>query len=154
MKKAPKDYGVQKSIGAFTRNPQATRGIYVPTGVFGDATLATREKGKKIVEAMVGDIAKQIEDVRRSELPKAELFDENIIGQYEIAPNDTVTIAREDNFLTAERKGIPKSIMLPLGKYKFGVFRAEATFFTDAQGKITHMIFSNNGQDSLARKIN
>ena len=44
-------------------------GAYSPSGIFGDATLATREKGEKIVEATVQGILQEIEALRRSPLP-------------------------------------------------------------------------------------
>jgi creatinine amidohydrolase len=41
------------------------------TGVYGDPTLATREKGQAIVEAMVAGILKEIESLRRTPIPQA-----------------------------------------------------------------------------------
>lgn len=49
--------------GRFTRHPGAP-GIYSPTGIYGDATLATREKGERVVEAMVRSILADIERLR------------------------------------------------------------------------------------------
>ncbi len=51
MKKAVKDYHPQGK-GGLTRDPKG-EGTYSPTGIWGDPTLATREKGKKVVEAKV-----------------------------------------------------------------------------------------------------
>ena len=45
------------------------RGTYSPSGVWGDATLATREKGEALVEALVIAIRNDIEDLRRSTPP-------------------------------------------------------------------------------------
>jgi len=66
MKKAEKDYNSDKSTGRLTRNSNG-EGIYSPTGIWGDATLATREKGKKITEALVKGILKDIEEIRKSD---------------------------------------------------------------------------------------
>jgi creatinine amidohydrolase len=44
-------------------------GRYSPSGVYGDATLATREKGEKVVEATVTGVLKEIEDLRVAPLP-------------------------------------------------------------------------------------
>jgi creatinine amidohydrolase len=41
------------------------RGAEAATGVYGDPTLATREKGEAIVEAMVAGILREIETLRR-----------------------------------------------------------------------------------------
>jgi creatinine amidohydrolase len=49
--------------GRFTRQP-GTPGIYSPTGIYGDPTLATREKGERLVEAMVRSILADIERLR------------------------------------------------------------------------------------------
>lgn len=70
MKKAAKDYNTQKGTSRrLTRNPNG-EGTYSPTGIWGDATLATREKGKKITEALVAGILKDIEDLRSSSAPE------------------------------------------------------------------------------------
>ena len=64
MRKAAKDYHPSE-VRRFTRDPKA-RGIYSPTGIFGDATLATRAKGRQITQALVAGILKDIEELRRS----------------------------------------------------------------------------------------
>jgi creatinine amidohydrolase len=68
MKKAVKDYH-GSSRGRLTRNPQG-EGVYSPTGIWGDPTLATREKGRRVTEALVDGIVKDIESLRRSSLPR------------------------------------------------------------------------------------
>lgn len=61
MEKALKDEHPDFSNpGPLTRNPNARKGTYSPTGAWGDPTLATREKGRIIVEAYVDYIVKQI----------------------------------------------------------------------------------------------
>ena len=42
--------------GPLTRSPNPERGIYSATGAYGDPTAATREKGERIVEAVVDHI--------------------------------------------------------------------------------------------------
>ena len=68
MKKAVKDYHPGK--GRLTRTPAAEL-TYSATGVFGDATLATREKGERVVNALVDGIVKEIEELRRAAPPPA-----------------------------------------------------------------------------------
>ena len=63
MKKAAKDYHPSSERG-LTRNPNG-KGVYSPTGIYGDATLATRVKGEQITKALVGGILKEIEDLRQ-----------------------------------------------------------------------------------------
>ena len=69
MSKAVKDYHPAK--GALTRDPKKEGLTYSPSGVFGDATLATKEKGRLVTEALVEAIMKEIEELRKAPLPSA-----------------------------------------------------------------------------------
>jgi creatinine amidohydrolase len=55
--------------GPLTRDPARADGLYSASGVFGDATLATWQKGERIVEAAVRDILAEIEALAREPLP-------------------------------------------------------------------------------------
>jgi creatinine amidohydrolase len=68
MSKAVKDYH-PSGAGGLTRDPNG-RGTYSPTGTWGDPTLATREKGQKLVDAFVGGVVAEIEQLRREPLPQ------------------------------------------------------------------------------------
>jgi len=57
--------------GGLTRNA-AGEGIFSPSGVWGDATLATREKGRIVVEAMLAHILGEIAALRDSACPTAK----------------------------------------------------------------------------------
>ncbi len=67
MSKAAKDYHAQ-GAGGLTRDPNG-KGTYSPTGILGDATLATREKGRRVVEAMVEGMLKEIAALRAAAPP-------------------------------------------------------------------------------------
>ena len=67
MTKAVKDY--REGSGPLTRDANSKTGIYSPSGVWGDATLATREKGRIVTEAMVEVILRDIEQLRRAPIP-------------------------------------------------------------------------------------
>jgi creatinine amidohydrolase len=69
MSKAAKDYHPGK--GGLTRDPKKEGLTYSPTGVFGDPTLATKEKGRRVTEALVDAIVSEIEDLRKAEPPPA-----------------------------------------------------------------------------------
>ena len=65
--------GVDMSKAVKDDSPQGTGGLtrvrgndktYSPSGVWGDATLATREKGRVVVEAMVQGILREIDALR------------------------------------------------------------------------------------------
>jgi creatinine amidohydrolase len=62
MEKAVKDYDPRPGRRGLTRNPRGP-GTYSPTGIWGDATLATREKGRVIVEATVQAIIDQVREL-------------------------------------------------------------------------------------------
>lgn len=68
MKKAVKDYHPENGRGGLTRNPNGA-GVYSPTGIWGDPTLATLAKGRKITEALVSGILQEIEELRSAALP-------------------------------------------------------------------------------------
>jgi len=61
MSCAVKDY--HPGSGGLTRDP-AGPGIYSPSGVYGDATLATRDKGCQVLMALVAGIVREIELLR------------------------------------------------------------------------------------------
>ena len=66
MKKAVKDYH-PSGTGGLTRDPKG-RGTYSATGIWGDPTLATREKGRIVTEALVEGVLKEIEALRRTQI--------------------------------------------------------------------------------------
>jgi creatinine amidohydrolase len=68
MRKAVREYGT--GSGTMTRQKDAP-GTYSATGVFGDPTLATREKGEIYVDAIVSAAIEDIEDIRTAHLPTA-----------------------------------------------------------------------------------
>lgn len=68
MSKAAKD-GTRNAPGPL-RRVRDRPGLYSPTGIFGDATLATREKGRVVVEATVAGILAEIERLRGTPVPR------------------------------------------------------------------------------------
>jgi len=64
MNKAVRDLNPNQP-GGLTRDPRG-KGTYSPTGAWGDPTLATREKGRAIVESVVSTVLKEIEDLRQA----------------------------------------------------------------------------------------
>jgi len=61
MRKASKDFPSGRGTLQW-RDPSAPR--YSPSGIYGDATLASRAKGEKIVRAQINFILKEIESLR------------------------------------------------------------------------------------------
>ena len=70
MGKAVKDY--HPGTGGLTRDEKAEGKVYSPTGVFGDATLATKEKGRIVTEALVEAILKDIESLQQTGPPRTK----------------------------------------------------------------------------------
>lgn len=62
MSKAVKDYDPRPGRRGLTRDRNGA-GSFSPSGVYGDPTLATREKGEVIVEATVREIVRQVRDL-------------------------------------------------------------------------------------------
>jgi creatinine amidohydrolase len=67
MSKAVRDEGEERP-GSLTRDPNG-RGVYSASGVWGDATRATRAKGEKVTEALVLALLRDIEATRAAPLP-------------------------------------------------------------------------------------
>jgi len=63
MSKAVEDYDSRPGRrGGLTRDPKG-EGAYSPTGIWGNPTLASKEKGKIIVETAVDEIIKQVKEL-------------------------------------------------------------------------------------------
>lgn len=62
MSKAVKDFDPRPGRRGLTRNPEGA-GNYSPSGVYGNPALATKEKGKIIVEATVREVVRQVRDL-------------------------------------------------------------------------------------------
>jgi len=67
MSKAVTDWAPKTKPG-LSRTPDGP-GHYSKTGIWGDPTLATRDKGEKVVEAMVAGMLVDIESLRTAPLP-------------------------------------------------------------------------------------
>lgn len=68
MKNAVREYA--SGTGALTRKKD-TPGVFSESGVLGDATVATREKGQRLVDALLGGALEDIENIRKAPLPIA-----------------------------------------------------------------------------------
>jgi creatinine amidohydrolase len=70
MSKAARDY--HPGQGRLTRRVDGG-GTFSPSGIYGDATLANRDKGRAAVAAIVDSILQDIEQLRVQALPRATL---------------------------------------------------------------------------------
>lgn len=64
MKLAAKDFN--QGEGPLTRDPNDKKGTYSPTGIWGDATLATPEKGRIISTALLDGIRNDLNNLKAS----------------------------------------------------------------------------------------
>ncbi len=76
------------------------------------------------------------------------------VGQYEFAPNFIITITRNGNQLITEVGG-RKSELTAESETQFSIPEANirVTFVKDANNRVTHIIFNENGHEGQARKI-
>lgn len=70
MTRAVREYGPPSTPLRLTRR-SGGQGTYSASGVWGDPTLATREKGRELVEALVAAIRAELDLTRTSPLPGA-----------------------------------------------------------------------------------
>jgi len=70
MSQACRDDRPRSGPGGFSRTPGQS-GIYSPSGIWGDATLATATKGRVLVEATVSGIVSEIEALRHTDIGAA-----------------------------------------------------------------------------------
>ena len=68
MSKAVKDYGPRSTPFALTRRPGGP-GTYSPTGIWGDPTLATAQKGRIFTDALIAGILEDIAALRAAAPP-------------------------------------------------------------------------------------
>ncbi|WP_298899111.1 serine hydrolase [uncultured Psychroserpens sp.] len=136
---------------------------------YGEALLANGNKEeaivnyKKSVELNPGnthgiDVLKKL-NVDLSNLPKAFEIDtaklDDYLGKYQLAEEFIVTIAREDNKLTAKPTGQSMVILVPMSEDKFFVeeVKAEVTFNRNANGDIESMTLNQNGRETFGLKL-
>jgi CubicO group peptidase (beta-lactamase class C family) len=93
--------------------------------------------------------------VVRSEvtLPAAEL--DRVAGRYQLVPNVVMTIARQENGLTAQLTGQPAFPIFAEAPLKFfwRVVNAEVEFTVDARGQVTGGTFTQDGRQIPLKRI-
>ena len=80
---------------------------------------------------------------------------EAYVGEYEIAPNFTITISKDGSKLMAQATGQPKLELFPESQTKFFVKEAsvQIEFVVDGSGKATSLVVYQAGQRIPAKKI-
>jgi D-alanyl-D-alanine carboxypeptidase len=82
------------------------------------------------------------------------IFD-GYIGNYQLAPNFSITIAREGDHLFEQATNQPRVEILPESDkdYFLKVVNAQITFVTDGQGRATELILHQGGADQHAKRV-
>jgi creatinine amidohydrolase len=156
MSKAARDIPAVDGPGPLTLDPKNPNGRYSPTGIYGDATLATREKGKIVVEAMVEGINKEINALRITAplpLPSANPDLDGMSGTYLLSGNEQITLTLKNGKLMMEGKG-PRTVeLVPQSDQSFTAgTRGRVVFFREPNGNY-HTIYLNwEGKDFLGRR--
>jgi hypothetical protein len=157
MERAVRDYGAPAGTGGrMVGDRPAGRGVVSPSGVYGDATLATAEKGQRLMDAVIEAALRDIAELRAVPLPAAvplAAYFAGLAGRYEGPAADTISVAREGDLLAVLRRGRPKVLLQPAGRLRFGLWTTEARFFADPGGRVTFLMLSTGAQDLVARKI-
>jgi CubicO group peptidase (beta-lactamase class C family) len=80
---------------------------------------------------------------------------EAYVGEYEIAPNFTITISKDGSKLMAQATGQPKLELFPESQTKFFVKEAsvQIEFVVDGSGKATSLVVYQAGQSLPAKKV-
>jgi CubicO group peptidase (beta-lactamase class C family) len=78
------------------------------------------------------------------------------VGQYQLVPNVTLTITREDSHFFAQLTGQPKFEIFAEGPrdYFLKVVDAQLTFETDSSGHATAVVLHQLGRDQRAARVN
>jgi hypothetical protein len=80
---------------------------------------------------------------------------EGYVGNYQLAPNFSITITREGDHLFEQATNQPKFEIFPESDkdYFLKVVDAQITFVTDVQGRATELILHQGGADQHARRV-
>lgn len=155
MTKAARDIPKADGPGPLTLDSANAFGRYSPTGIYGDATLASKEKGKIVVEAMVTGINNEINALRNAPAPKAPAFTNIFLmtGVFKLSKDEKIIISIDNNQLMFEGKGPRRIPMLRQGNNSFTLGeRGRIVLFKDEDGKYTTACLNWEGVDYLVKK--
>jgi len=153
MRLAKKDFGVRKGRGFPTPDSTET-GHYLPNGIWGDATLASKEKGRRITIGMLQIMQEDIAQLRRAPLPAPvkENYAE-FSGTYQTEDGKALVVT-EENGLTVAFDNLPKEKVYAEGGDYFSGFYYEVWFYRNNAGNIAHLRFADvTGQIKKAKKL-
>jgi creatinine amidohydrolase len=137
MQQAKQEYGKRTGFGIMTRD-STQPGQYVPSGIYGDATLATKEKGKIITANTLQVIKKDIDSLRTAALPQPVAVNgQPYTGEYETPDKKIILITLEQNALYCHWNNRGKEKLYSEGNDYFPGTLFEAWFNRNDAGAIT-----------------
>ncbi|MBL7846516.1 MAG: creatininase family protein [Cyclobacteriaceae bacterium] len=156
MSKAAKDIPSVDGPGPLTLDPKNQNGRYSPTGIYGDATLASAEKGKIVVEAMVEGINREINSLRGLPIPVQQRVPADyakMTGTYRLSATEKIVVSVESGRLMVEGKGPRKVELVTQSENSFSAgTRGRLVFFRDENGGYSTVYLNWEGKDFLGRK--
>ncbi len=156
MKKAAKDIPENDAPGPLSPYP-TSNGHYSPTGIYGDATLATWEKGEIVVEAMVAGIRKEIQQLRDSKVISTSFLiaTSKFIGSFEIVQNDSIKVFEEEGKLFVQRNADRKILLKRESENSFYAGQTgRLVFFSEENEKCQRVYLNLMGKDLLCQRKN
>lgn len=77
------------------------------------------------------------------------------VGEYQLAPNFSITVSLKDNYLYGQATGQPSFQMFAKSEKRFFLkaVPAEVEFFKDSDGKVTEMVLYQNGREMKGQKV-
>jgi len=124
----------------------------------GDKELATSNY-KKAVEldpknTNAARIVASLTGTQKEAIPDSNPY-ESYVGEYELAPNQIITITVEDGKLMGAPTGKPKAELYPKSATEFylKVADVQITFVKTEQGVVTQLILHEDGRNMSAKKI-
>ncbi len=155
MSKAVKEYGPRKGSGIMQRTADAP-GMYAPSGIYGDATLATPAKGRILTEGLLRMILSDIDSLRSASAPPAETDTSlaEFVGSYRSAKGDEVKVTNADNTFTfTTAKGFTTVLHRVAGDH-FAGFTADVRFTRNDAGQVTGIeALQANGSGMVAMRV-
>lgn len=125
---------------------------------FNPGDIAAKIRDMYLPDLMTNDPTKPEEPVQKEEAGNIELTPDHLrryAGRYELQPGMIATITAENRELFAEAPGLPNAKMIPLSETTFTIKEAgaEVTFLPDANGSITKIKVSMQGQVITANRL-
>jgi creatinine amidohydrolase len=136
MGKAVRDYTPSPIGGRLLSRERTGKGTYSPSGIWGDPTLATRDKGRTFVEALIAGILDDIRQLRSAPLPVRTATAATAVETPAAAP---ATLVAADPSSESRRcsPGDERSIR--------GLGEAFTTYWTNGDAKSLGDLWAENG---------